>query len=51
MNYIIYTLCKVNEDYEAPEEERINNFFNICISDAYQIHTRIRQVLTMQDKS
>ncbi|KAJ1432687.1 hypothetical protein B484DRAFT_327158 [Ochromonadaceae sp. CCMP2298] len=43
LNLIPYNPTEVAEDYEPPTEESVRRFFDICISEPYVIHTRVRQ--------
>lgn len=43
LNLIPYNPTDVSEDYHPPSEDSVLNFSNICRSDPYHIHTRVRQ--------
>lgn len=43
LNLIPYNPTDVTEEFYPPLQETVDNFFNICISEPYIIHTRVRQ--------
>lgn len=43
LNLIPYNPTEVAEDFQAPTQEEVDRFHQICILPEYQIHTRVRQ--------
>ena len=43
LNLIPYNPTAVEESFEAPTEEQVQSFFQICTSPQYRLFTRIRQ--------
>lgn len=43
LNLIPYNPTEVSEDFEPPTDESIERFHNICASEPFRLHTRVRQ--------
>jgi hypothetical protein len=42
LNLIPYNPTSVAEDYEPPTDDDVQRFYQICSSEPYRIHTRVR---------